>query len=81
MFECDAKGVLLSIATKEVREREVIQVSDPRAEYVGPTRGSVENNSPVMLIRPASDPLLAGHNLTRPVRFPSPLDPTRPVRL
>ena len=61
-----------------VREREVIQVSGPRAECAGPTRGSAKNNSRVMLARPASDPLLAGHDLTRPVSFSSPLDPTRP---
>ena len=56
----------------------MIQVSDPRAECTGPTRGSVENYSRVMLTRPASDPLLKGHDLTRPVIFSSPLDPTRP---
>ena len=61
-----------------VREREMIQVSDPRAECAGPTHGSVENNSRVMLARPASDPILAGHDLTRPVSFSSPLYWARP---
>ena len=56
----------------------MIQVSDPRAECAGPTRESVENNSRVMLARPESDPLLAGHDLTRPVSILSYFDPTRP---
>ena len=83
MLEYDIKGagVILSIRTREAFGQDsggVILVSDPRAECAGPARGSVENNSRVMLARLASDPLLAGHDLTRPVSSSSPLDPTRP---
>ena len=49
----------------------------------GRIRGSAENNSRVILVRPASDPFLAGHDLTRPVSFDLFLtrpDPIRPVR-
>ena len=52
--------------------------SDPGDEYADPTGGSAENNSKGMLARPASDLRLAGHDLTPPVRFPSPFDPIRP---
>ena len=81
MFEYDTNRELLSIGTREafwVREGEVIKVSDTRAECAGPTRGSVENNSPVMLARLPGDSHLAGQDLNRPVSFLSPLDPTLP---
>ena len=48
-------------------ERFFFQESDARAGCAGPTRGSAENNSRVMLARSASDPFLADHDLTRPV--------------
>ena len=59
-------------------ERFFFQESDARAGCAGPTRGSAENNSRVVLARPASDPLLTGHHLTQPVSFISTLDPTQP---
>ena len=49
---------------------------DPRVRPAGLTRRSAENNSRVILARPASDPILAGHDLTRPARFSTPLNPT-----
>ena len=66
------------------RKQDVFQVSGPRDGCAGLTRGSAENNSRVMLARPASALVLAGHDLARPVSFSSPLDPappdpTRPV--
>ena len=50
--------------------------SDPRVRPADATRGSAENNSRVILGRPASDSFLAGHYLTRPARFSTPFDPT-----
>ena len=44
-------------------------VSCPRAGCAGPTRGSAENTTRIMLARPASDRFLAADDLTRPVRF------------
>ena len=65
----------MSIGTREVFGKRA-----ERAGYVsrmrGFDRGSAGNNSRVMLARSASDPFLAGHHLTRPVSFSSPLDPT-----
>ena len=71
-----------ALVRKEVRGRNqyvffkcLIRGPDAR----GPTRGSAEINSGVMLLAgPASGPFLAGHDLTRPARFSSPPDPTRP---
>ena len=57
-----------------------IRGSDARAKSAGPTRGSAENNSRVIVTRPASDRYLTGHDPTRPVRFENLLprpDPTR----
>ena len=48
------------------RKRGVVQVSERRVGCAGPVRGSAENNSRVTLARSASDPFLAGHELTRP---------------
>ena len=60
------------------REWNGFEVLDPRAGSAGPTRVSADQNSRVMLARPASVP----HDLTRPVGFSPPsVDPTRPVRL
>ena len=44
----------MSVGAKDgrwAREREVFQVSNPRAGCAGPTRGSAENNSRVTLAR------------------------------
>ena len=60
------------------RQLYVCKKTDPRARSAGPTRGSAEKNSRVMVTRPASDPYLTGHDPTRPVTFRTPPDPTRP---
>ena len=81
LFNYDIKGVILSIGAREAfskKERSGLRVSIRWAGCAGPTRGSAENNSRVTLARPVSDPLLAGHELTRtvPVSFSSTLNPT-----
>ena len=60
------------------RKGVVFGVSDPRAGCAGPTRASARNNSRVMLTRRVSDPILADHDLTRPMSFSSPLGPIQP---
>ena len=63
------------------RSYAIFEIFEARARFAGPTRGSAGNNSRVMLARPASDPFLAGHDLTRPVSFYllTRPDPTREV--
>ena len=60
------------------RERVLFEMAGSRAGCAGPISGSTEKNSRVMLVRSANDPFLASHDLTRPVSFSSPLEPTRP---
>ena len=67
MFEYDTKGAILNIGMRPAygkRTGSVFLVSHPRTECAGRTQGSAETNSQVMLARPASDPFLAGHDLT-----------------
>ena len=61
------------------RQLQVYKSRDPRARYTGPTRWSAENNSRVILNRPAKiETLLTRPDTTRPVTFQTPPDPTRP---
>ena len=60
------------------RQIYVCKNTDPRVRSAGPTRGSAENNSRVIVIRPASDPYLTGQNPTRPATFSTPHEATRP---
>ena len=70
---------MLSVLVREKtlgRKRDDLEESRLRAGCAGPTRGSAENNSRVVLARPSSDPFLSVHDLSRPVSFSSPPDPT-----
>ena len=66
------KGALLSASTKEALGQESGKCLKRR---IHESDAQVKNNAEVILARPASDPFLAGHDLT-PVGFSSPLDPT-----
>ena len=46
-----------------------IRGPDPRARSAGPTGGSADSNSRVMVTRSANDPYLTSHDPTRPVTF------------
>ena len=77
MFDYDTKGVLFGVGTREAFGQKAENISSVGS--AGRMRdGSAENNSRVMLARAASNTFLAGHDLTRPMRFSSPLEPTRP---